>query len=120
MGRRPERPRRATARDLTGTATVGIVQGVERRDFDDWVAQDGFGEPTPKTWEAGDKPPLHGHEFDARVLVLEGELSMVYADRVDVLQAGDTCDVPAGTPHSEQPGNVSAHGLLAVRPTDSD
>ena len=86
-----------------------------RDEFGSWVGSDGFQDPGPKTWDAGAEPPLHGHEFDARVLVLDGELSMVYEDRVEVLRAGDTCDVPAGTLHSEQPGAHPAHGLLAVR-----
>ena len=90
------------------------MRSVERA-FTEWVGSDGFEPPQPKAWPAGDEPPLHHHEFDARVLVTEGELVMVYADRSETLVAGDRCDVPAGTMHSEQASSSGASGLLAVR-----
>jgi quercetin dioxygenase-like cupin family protein len=43
----------------------------------------------------------HAHEFDARVLVLDGSITLVFGkDRV-TYGPGDSCSVPAGTLHEE-------------------
>ena len=43
----------------------------------------------------------HAHEFDARVLVLDGSITLVFGkDRV-TYGPGDSCSVPAGTMHEE-------------------
>ena len=43
----------------------------------------------------------HAHGFDARVLVLDGSVTMVFGkDRV-TYGPGDSCSVPAGTMHEE-------------------
>ena len=43
----------------------------------------------------------HAHEFDARVLVLDGAITLVFGkDRV-TYGPGDSCSVPAGTMHEE-------------------
>ena len=43
----------------------------------------------------------HAHEFDARVLVLDGSITLVFGtDRV-TYGPGDSCSVPAGTFHEE-------------------
>ena len=43
----------------------------------------------------------HAHEFDARLFVLEGSITLVFgADRC-TYGPGDSCNVPAGTMHEE-------------------
>jgi len=43
----------------------------------------------------------HAHEFDARVLVLEGSITLVFGkDRV-TYGPGDSCSIAAGTMHEE-------------------
>ena len=43
----------------------------------------------------------HAHEFDARLLVLDGSITLVFgADRC-TYGPGDSCTVPAGTMHEE-------------------
>ena len=43
----------------------------------------------------------HTHEFDARLLVLDGSITLVFgADRC-TYGPGDSCTVPAGTMHEE-------------------
>jgi mannose-6-phosphate isomerase-like protein (cupin superfamily) len=43
----------------------------------------------------------HTHEFDARVFVLDGSITLVFGDDRCVYGPGDSCNVPAGTMHEE-------------------
>jgi quercetin dioxygenase-like cupin family protein len=53
----------------------------------------------------------HTHDFDARVFVLDGSITLVFgADRC-VYGPGDSCMVPAGTPHEE---HTEADGVRYV------
>jgi quercetin dioxygenase-like cupin family protein len=53
----------------------------------------------------------HAHEFDARVLVLDGSITLVLGtDRV-TYGPGDSCSVPAGTMHEE---HTEADGVRYV------
>jgi quercetin dioxygenase-like cupin family protein len=45
--------------------------------------------------------PAHTHDFDARVMVLEGMITLVFGDERCVYGPGDSCSVPAGTMHEE-------------------
>ncbi len=76
---------------------------------------EGWDAPSPKSYPANDTPAMHSHDFDATVLIVDGELQMAFPDRVDVLGPGDRCIVPAGTVHSEQTGAAGATGWLATR-----
>ena len=43
----------------------------------------------------------HAHDFDARLFVLDGSVTLVFgSDRV-TYGPGDSCNVPAGTMHEE-------------------
>ena len=46
----------------------------------------------------------HTHEFDARVLVLGGEITITRDSKPDLFRAGDSCAVPKGTIHAELVG----------------
>ena len=51
----------------------------------------------------------HAHEFDARILVLDGSITLVFGtDRV-TYRPGDSCNVPAGTMHKEHT-EADGHG----------
>ena len=53
----------------------------------------------------------HTHDFDARVFVLDGSITLVFgADRC-VYGPGDSCMVPAGTLHEE---HTEADGVRYV------
>ena len=56
----------------------------------------------------------HAHDFDARLFVLEGSVTLVFgSDRV-TYRPGDSCDVPAGTMHEEHT-EADGVGFLAGR-----
>ncbi len=86
-------------------------------EFAAWVDADGFSVPRPMTYEPNQKPPMHAHDFDARLLVTSGELTMALDDGAVVLRPGDECDVPKGTLHSEQGGPSGATSVLSTRDT---
>jgi mannose-6-phosphate isomerase-like protein (cupin superfamily) len=63
---------------------------------------------------------LHAHEFDARLFVLKGSLTMVFdTDRV-TYGPGDSCSVPAGTMHAEHTEADSVHFVFGKRPVSLD
>jgi quercetin dioxygenase-like cupin family protein len=45
--------------------------------------------------------PAHTHDFDARVMVLEGTITLVFDEERCVYGPGDSCSVPAGIMHEE-------------------
>ena len=58
----------------------------------------------------------HAHDFDARLFVLEGSVTLVFgSDRV-TYRPGDSCDVPAGTMHEEHTEADGVRFLAGRRP----
>jgi len=53
----------------------------------------------------------HTHDFDARVMVLDGSITMVFGTDRCVYGPGDSCNVPAGTMHEE---HTEADGVRYV------
>lgn len=72
------------------------------------------------TWQASDqKPPSHYHpNQDERFEILEGEVTVELGrDPARSLRAGDTLDVPRGTPHRMwNAGPETARALWHVTP----
>ena len=54
--------------------------------------------------KAGLHNPEHGHDWDARVLVIGGEITITRGGKAETFRVGDSCAVPANYPHSEQVG----------------
>jgi quercetin dioxygenase-like cupin family protein len=48
--------------------------------------------------------PEHQHEFDARILILAGEMTITRDGAATTYRAGDTCAVPHGHRHAERAG----------------
>lgn len=46
----------------------------------------------------------HAHEWDARVMVIGGEITVTHGGRAQTFRAGDSCAVVAGEVHAEQVG----------------
>lgn len=59
----------------------------------------------------------HTHDFDARIMVLGGEITLTIDGKPTTYRAGDHCEVPAGTIHAENvgPEGVSTIAGIAVR-----
>ena len=59
--------------------------------------------------------PDHSHDFDAQVLVLDGEITIQRDGKAQTFRAGDSCEVPAGTVHAEQIGPQGVRYLAGRR-----
>lgn len=57
---------------------------------------------------SGHVNPEHCHDFDARVMVIGGEITITRGGKRQVFRTGDNCAVPAGEMHAE---TVGAQGV---------
>ena len=48
--------------------------------------------------------PNHCHDFDAKLLVLGGEITITRDNTPEAFRAGQSCEVPAGCMHAEHVG----------------
>jgi quercetin dioxygenase-like cupin family protein len=48
--------------------------------------------------------PDHAHDFDARVMVYGGAITITRDGKAETFRAGDSCMVPAGCMHAEHVG----------------
>jgi quercetin dioxygenase-like cupin family protein len=53
----------------------------------------------------------HAHEFDARLFVLDGSITLAFGTDRTTYGPGDSCSVPAGTSHEE---HTEADGVRYV------
>ena len=79
------------------------------------VKDEGYGEPVLLEWDAGLLNESHSHDFDATILVIEGEITVTCADRTSTCQTGDSDALAAGTPHTEEVGPEGVKFLVARR-----
>jgi quercetin dioxygenase-like cupin family protein len=57
----------------------------------------------------------HAHEFDARVLVLDGSITLLFGKDRATYGPGDSCSVPAGTMHEEHTDAVGVRYVSGRR-----
>jgi quercetin dioxygenase-like cupin family protein len=88
---------------------------MERTAFETELRAQGYGEVVDRRMEANALNPEHAHEFDARLLVLEGAMTIASEGKERVYRAGDTFEMSAGCRHSEQCGTEGARYLAGRR-----
>jgi quercetin dioxygenase-like cupin family protein len=54
--------------------------------------------------KAGEVNPDHTHDWDARVMVIGGEITMTRRGKAQTFHAGDSCAVAGGEVHAEHVG----------------
>jgi mannose-6-phosphate isomerase-like protein (cupin superfamily) len=73
---------------------------MNRAEFEADLRREGYevreGEIKPNEHRA-----VHAHDFDARLLVLDGSITLVFGEDRRLYGPGDACNVPAGTMHEE-------------------
>ncbi len=74
-----------------------------REAFENDLRREGF-EVVHGGQKAGHTGDLHAHDFDARIMVLSGEITLIREGKPETFRAGDHCEVPAGCMHVEQVG----------------
>ena len=93
-----------------GPEGVALVSGRKRADgpltreaFESDLRREGFdvvhGGQAPSFSE-----DLHAHDFDARIMVLGGEITVCRDGKAEVFAVGDWCEIPAGCMHTTKVG----------------
>jgi quercetin dioxygenase-like cupin family protein len=88
---------------------------MNRTDFETELRREGYGEVVDRRMAAGVLNPEHQHEFDARLLVLEGEMTIARDGGEEVYHAGDTFAMTAGCLHTERGGPDGVRYLAGRR-----
>ncbi|HEU0218886.1 MAG TPA: cupin domain-containing protein [Stellaceae bacterium] len=88
---------------------------MNRAEFEKKCAAEGYGEVVERKMEGGHFNDEHSHEFDAYVLIVDGEMTIARHGKAEVFRAGDMCTMPAGTVHTEKCGAAGAHYLAGRR-----
>lgn len=87
-------------------------------DFDAFAAsmkQQGFDQVVERTWRAHTTIEEHSHPFDARAVVVRGEMWLTVDGRTEHLLPGGTFELPANLPHAERYGADGATYWVARR-----
>lgn len=71
-------------------------------EFEAQLQRDGYLEVKHRSIEQGQDTRPHCHDFDTRLLVQEGELTIVCGDDVHTYRAGEMLEIPAGVEHCER------------------
>ena len=76
---------------------------MDRTAFEAELQRDGY-QIVTNTMPPGAINPEHAHDFDARLLVVSGEMTIVVGDQRNTYRAGETFNVIHGCRHAEQAG----------------
>ena len=88
---------------------------MDRATFETELRAQGYGEVVDRQMEAAVVNPEHAHEFDARLLVLEGAMTIASEGAERTYQTGDTFAMAAGCRHAERAGPEGARYLAGRR-----
>jgi quercetin dioxygenase-like cupin family protein len=88
---------------------------VDRTTFETELRQQGYAEMVDRRMEANALNPEHAHEFDARLLVLEGAMTITAEGQERTYRAGETFTMTAGCRHTEAAGSEGARYLAGRR-----
>jgi quercetin dioxygenase-like cupin family protein len=67
--------------------------------------------------QAGAVNPDHTHDWDARVMVIGGEITLTRGGKAETFRAGGSCTVAAGEVHAEQIGPQGVAFIAGRRAT---
>jgi hypothetical protein len=87
---------------------------MDKAEFEAELRRDGF-RPVFASLRPNMKETNHCHDFDARLLVLGGEITITRDNITETFRAGQCCEVPAGCMHTEQVGHEGVAYLSGRR-----
>jgi quercetin dioxygenase-like cupin family protein len=87
---------------------------MDRATFIAELERDGY-EIVERETAANHVNPEHSHDFDARVMVLAGEITITRDGTAATYRAGDSCAVPHGCRHAEQVGPAGVSYIAGRR-----
>jgi mannose-6-phosphate isomerase-like protein (cupin superfamily) len=92
-----------------GPEGVALLSGrrrngpLTREAFESDLRREGF-----EVVNGGQKPCFseeqHAHDFDVRIMVLSGEITIVRDNKAETFRVGDHCEIEAGCQHTAQVG----------------
>ena len=85
---------------------------MNKEEFASELSREGFKEVVTVTREADGFMDLHTHPFEAKALILDGELKIWVTDTEIFCKAGDTFHLLAETAHSERDGPAGVTFLV--------
>lgn len=88
---------------------------MDRAVFEQGLREQGYGDVVDRQVQANNINPEHSHEFDARLLILDGTMTIVRDGAPHTYRAGETFEMSAGTMHEEQAGPEGARYLAGRR-----
>ena len=88
---------------------------MERTAFEAELRDQGYAEIVDRRMLPNALNPEHAHEFDARLLVLEGAMTIAVEGSERTCRAGDSFAMTAGCRHSERSGSEGARYLAGRR-----
>ncbi len=88
---------------------------MNRAEFEAELQAQGYAEVVDRRMAPDALNPEHAHEFDARLLVLEGEMAIARDGTERVYRAGDSFAMDAGCRHAERGGPQGARYLAGRR-----
>lgn len=88
---------------------------MNRTQFETELREQGYLETADRRMQANEVNPEHAHEFDARLLVLEGELTIACEGAERTYRTGDSFAMTAGCRHAEHSGPQGARYLAGRR-----
>jgi quercetin dioxygenase-like cupin family protein len=88
---------------------------MNRVEFETALREEGYQEVADRRMEPNKTNPEHSHEFDARLLILEGEITITCEGEERTYHAGDTFAMSAGCLHTEQCGREGVRYLAGRR-----
>lgn len=87
---------------------------MDRAAFEIELQRDGY-QVIVNTMQPGAVNPEHQHDFDARLMVVAGEMTIVVGAQRTTYKAGDTFSMTHGCRHSEQAGPQGATYIAGRR-----
>jgi len=88
---------------------------MDRTTFEAELRREGYAEMVDRRMEANAVNPEHSHEFDACLLVLEGEIAIIRDGAERIYRAGETFAMTAGCIHAERCGPEGVRYLAGRR-----
>ena len=88
---------------------------MDQATFEKELREQGYAEIVDRRMAADTLNPEHAHEFDARLLVLEGGMTIAAEGSERTYRAGETFAMSRGCRHSERSGPEGARYLAGRR-----
>ena len=88
---------------------------MDKPEFETALREQGYQEVADRWMEPNKTNPEHSHEFDARLLILEGAITITREGGERTYHAGDTFAMSAGCLHTEQCGPDGVRYLAGRR-----